>query len=146
MELKLYQTPSADNVLNKTLNEIGVMDIFLKRDVDISSPVLILKTVPAFEYMACNYAEIPALGRFYFIRYIEALGNEIFRLSFECDVLETYRADVLASPAKYMRRIRSGDYGETSLSPTGVVSVTEYESNVTLEPGERAVFNVLRWK
>ncbi|MFV0535095.1 MAG: hypothetical protein ACK5MR_15775 [Cumulibacter sp.] len=146
MDFTLLQNASPDNAINKVLSGETTINIFLKRDVDISSPEIVLKTVSGIDFRAFNYASIPALGRLYFIRSIDNLNNEVFRLNLECDVIETYKAEILACNAKYQRHIAAGDYGETSLSYTGEVEVTEYQSDISLTPSDNAILNVFRWK
>lgn len=146
MDFKLWQNASPDNAINKDLSGETTINIFLKRDVDISSPEIVLKTVSGIDFRAFNYASIPALGRLYFIRSIDSLNNDVFRLNLECDVIETYKAEILASVALVSKPLAAGDYGQLSLNLTGDFEVTNHASDLTLEPGEHAIFNVLRWK
>lgn len=143
MELILYKTESADNVINKTLSAPLVMNINLRRGVDISAPVLRLQL--AVDLSGYNYAHIPDFSRYYFIRNIQSITYNIWELHLECDVLESFKADILASSAKFKKVIASGDYGEMELSLTGEVEVTNYVSNITLEPADNSLLSVLRW-
>ena len=65
MELNLYVVNDSDNVINKELTNKTTINISLKRDVDISSPSLILLDGEGINYSDFNYAEISELGRFY---------------------------------------------------------------------------------
>ena len=58
MELKLYNVSDGDNVINKTKQLVSTHTINLKRDVNISSPVLILTNDLPTGFHGVNYAEI----------------------------------------------------------------------------------------
>lgn len=143
MELILYKTESADNVINKTLSAPLVMNINLRRGVDISAPVLRLQF--AVDLRGYNYAHIPYFLRYYFIRDIQSITYNVWELHLECDVLESYKTDILASKAKFKKVIASGDYGEMELSLTGEVEVTNYVSDITLETADNSLLSILRW-
>ncbi len=145
MILTLSKTLDGDNVINKVLTNSVNLNINLKRDVDIINPVLILMLVAGVDYRDYNYCTISELRRSYFIRSVEVLNERVFSLVCECDYLETYKADILASKAKVMRKIESGDYGETELNFTGEVEITNHESNITLEPFDNSLLTVIRW-
>ena len=145
MELILYKTESADNVINKTLTDPLTMAIKLRRGVDIVAPALRIEYATGVSPNEYNYCHIPDLGRFYFIRDIQSITTSIWELHLECDVLESYKADILASNAKFRKVIGSGDYGETTLSLTGEVSVVDYLSDVTLESADNSILSILRW-
>lgn len=144
MQLIIYKTESADNVINKTLSDPLTMDINLRRGVDISMPVLRLQL--AVDLSDYNYAHIPDFARYYFIRDIQSITYNIWELHLECDVLESYKADILASNAKVRKVIASGDYGETELSLTGEVEVTNHLSDIELELEDNSILSILRWK
>ncbi|HUH46899.1 MAG TPA: hypothetical protein VLZ54_07090, partial [Arenibacter sp.] len=129
--------------INKTLSNPLVMDINLRRGVDISMPVLRLQLVGSLS--GYNYAHIPDFARYYFIRDIQSITHNIWELHLECDVLESYKVDILASNAKFKKVIASGDYGETVLSLTGEVEVTDHVSDITLEPADNSLLSILRW-
>lgn len=131
MQLIIYKTESADNVINKTLTEPLAMDINLRRGVDISAPVLRLQL--AVDLSGYNYAHIPDLNRYYFINDVESVTLDIWQLRLSVDVLETYKADILASNARYMRGIKTGDYFNATLDSNINASVTLYESDKGFE-------------
>ena len=92
--LKLYDTTDSNNTIGKTLTGVLEFDITFKDTFDILTPIVVLKSdVPILK----NYAYIPEFGRYYFITSTQIQPNKIYRLYLECDVLETYKADILAS-------------------------------------------------
>lgn len=141
MELKLYKTLDADNVINKELTDELSLNITLRFDVDVRQPVIPLSRDPVVDYRDYQIAYIPELERYYFIRTVEK--GAVITLNLECDYLETYKEDILTSQAAYVRSIQPGDYGEVSLSETGEVASEYFTSDVILEPGEGTIFSVI---
>ena len=129
MELNLYKCSDGDNVINKTLTEKLTINITLKRDVNITAPQIILMNDNGAFFNQYNYAEIPELGRFYFIDSVTSLNNKMESLSLRCDVLETYKADVLASKARFMRGLKTGDYIAANIDYSVIKTITKIESN-----------------
>lgn len=132
MQLILSKTTDADNVINKTLTGQTTIVVNLKRDVNISSPEIIL-LVDGIDYDEFNYCEMPELGRKYFISAVEILNNRMVKLSLNCDVLETYKADILTSNARLMRNIKTGDYLNTSIEHSFLTTVSLHNSNKGFE-------------
>lgn len=145
MQFKLYELKSADNVINKTIIDPLTMEINLRRGVDIVAPVLRIEYVSDNSLNKYNYCHISDLGRFYFIRDIQSITRNVWELHLECDVLETYKAEILASNAKFRKVIESGDYGETNLALTGEVVVSDHMSDVVLESADNSLLSILRW-
>ena len=129
MELNLYKCSDGDNVINKTLTEKLTINITLKRDVNITAPQIILMNDNGAFFNQYNYAEIPELGRFYFIDSVTSLNNKMESLLLRCDVLETYKADILASKARFMRKLKTGDYINSSIDYSVVKTITRIESD-----------------
>lgn len=146
MQFKLFVCNDSDNVINKALSGEQVLTITLKRDFNIYSPEIILRGDSILNIEAFNYAEIPDLNRKYFIRSVESVGYDLWRLSLETDVLETYKAEILSSDSLVNKAIESGDYGETRLNYTGEVEVGNFVSDVELENFDNSILTVLRWQ
>ena len=132
MELNLYVVNDSDNVINKELTNKVTINISLKRDVDISSPSLILLDGEGIDFSDFNYAEIAELGRFYFVNNVQRLNHKMIQVDLVCDVLETYKADVLASKARFNRAIKTGDYYNASVDQSTLKTITKHESNVSI--------------
>lgn len=133
MQFVLYKTLDADNVINKTLTDEFNIELFLTARTNIINPVLPIEVIEGIELLDYNYCAFPELGRFYFIDSIENINARIFNLSCSCDVLMTYKDEILASNARVMRSLKTGDYynGDsiTNVKPT----ITTHLSNVTLD-------------
>ena len=126
MLITLYKTNDASNVINKTLNNPLNIQIVLRRDFNLSAPELILKQEGQLlrDY---NYCEMVDFGRKYFIDRIENVSNNLWKLILECDVLETYKNEILSANCRFMRKIKSGDYYSGSFE-----SVLEPDSSIYL--------------
>lgn len=142
MQLYLYKTEDSNRVLNKTLKNESLLNINLKRDTDIIRPIIQLMKVIGVDFKQFNYAYIPDLNRFYFINNIESVNNSIDKLYLECDVLETYKDDILASEMTYTTTAGTGDNIITDAN-TGANNITKIDSNITLEDGESIVLTTV---
>lgn len=90
MNCILYYNQSQENKLNKVLTNKGTRTILFLNGVDFLRPIITVKTLPA----DTNYCYVESLGRYYFIKEIRNLKNELFELSLKCDVLVTYKQDI----------------------------------------------------
>lgn len=128
MDLVLYQTLDGNNVINKTLNNSLTISINFKKDTDIVNPEIVLSG----DFRGYNYAHIPDLNRYYFIDSIEQLNLHLVKLSMRCDVLETYKADILNTNCDYQSEAMDGD--NNILVPESIaVNKNLYYSDTTLE-------------
>lgn len=145
MILKLYQVTDGDNVMNKTLSDTPLtLTIRLKRDTDIINPMLILSAIDGVDYNNYNYAKIEELNRFYFIDNATNLNNKRWQLNLSCDVIETYKDEILLSRAKFKRSIRSGDYINTADFDTSIIeSIEVYKSDIILDGIESVILTTI---
>lgn len=132
MKLFLYTINDPENVVNKVLPVPYEMNIRLKSDTDLTNPSILLSSVLGVNYLDFNYCYIPQLERYYFIQSIDSVNAKIWRLTCECDVLMTYKADILASNARLRRNIKNGDYFNASIDNSILKTVSLHNSNVTI--------------
>lgn len=139
MEIILYNIDESENVINKSLVNGKNVDIKLKTKIDIISPeIIVLK-----ENSEYNYIHIPELGRYYFINRKEPLNFKLVRLYLTCDVLETYKNDILKSNARFRRNIKNGDYQNISLDYSNETVSTIFNSDGDEMSGETMVISVI---
>lgn len=143
MDFILCKTQDADNVIGKVGTDAITLDILLKGDVDIKRPSITLVRVAGVDFLDFNYCHIPELEMYYFIRGYDIVSAKLTVLELELDYLETYKAKILASQAKYVRKIRVGDYGDMELDVTGRDSVTDLVSDVALVSSDFAILSLL---
>lgn len=125
MKMYLYHVIDAENVINKNLVNGLEIDINLKASVDLVNPEIVLNG----DFRGYNYAHLPDLNRYYFIDRIEQLNLKLIKLSLSCDVLETYKADILNSNARFKRNIKNGDYQNISIDYSNQTISTNYNSD-----------------
>ena len=92
MIVTFYNNLSNYNVVNKSLEEINILSFTFKENSNILNPALILKN-----YEGGNYCYIKELGRYYFVKDIDLLGNGLFKINCEIDVLMSYKEDIINS-------------------------------------------------
>lgn len=130
MILKLFNTTDSNNTIGKTLINEQTFDITFKETFDIINPIVMLKSdVPILK----NYAYIPEFGRYYFITSIQIQSNKIYKLFLECDVLESFKSDILASKGLVTRSIEGNRFFDGGLNSEVRKEVEVYESELELE-------------
>lgn len=107
------------NVINKDLVNPFTTNITLRNDIDIVNPRLrlyLLSTNDIFQY---NYARLFTsnndINRYYFINEYRSINFELWEVALTCDVLETYKTEILAANCRYMRNIETGDYQQANI-------------------------------
>lgn len=108
MELKLYNTKSSNNTIGKILEDETTLNISFKDIANIQNPVIKIRCNKLINF---NYAYIPHFKKYYFIEQITIESGSIFTLYLKCDLLETYKEDILNS----VGRIRAGSLGNEYL-------------------------------
>lgn len=131
MKITFYFTADGENVINKTLVKGVTIPINLKRDIDILNPVLVLSNRTG-DYIKYNYCFIDKLNRFYFIKTARQINGFLTHLELSCDVLETYKSKILASKARFKRKVLSGDYYDANIDNSVKQTVNTYNGNVTI--------------
>ena len=139
IDLILYTINDGDNVINKNLANGVTVPINLKQGFDIINPDIVLNG----DYRGFNYVHIPSLNRFYFINNVEQLNLRLVKLNMTCDVLETYKADILNSNARFKRNIKTGDFENVSIDYSNKTTLVKHVSNGTPLEGETMIIAVL---
>lgn len=110
MEILLYTTQDADTVMNKTLELKYTIQMEIKDSQNITQPTIALMEYEDMKLDEVNYAYIPDFNRYYFIRSYNVAPNQIYHLALECDVIETFKEEIIQSQADISRVIEEGDY------------------------------------
>ena len=131
MELKLYKTNDDDNVINKDLEFFKSININLKESTDVSNPNLRLK-FNIDDIGKFNYAEIDTFNRKYFMRDIQNINNDVWLVRLECDVLETFKDEILNSYGDITKTIGSGDYQDVTIRANVTKEFMKYDSDIEL--------------
>ena len=111
MNITLYKTKSANNVINKKLvseKNLGNSCI-LADNTSVTSPTLIIGGIKSLDSISdYNYAYIPQCHRYYYINDIIALSGGRVKLVLTVDVLKSYASDILASTQLVIRQKNKG--------------------------------------
>lgn len=91
--LELYKVTNQPNELTKTLNNAVVVNGSFRSEID-SMDVIVEIESNTYDF---NYVHIPSLNKYYFLQNIVHVNAKIIRMLLHCDVLMTYKADILAS-------------------------------------------------
>lgn len=135
IDLILYSINDGDNVINKNLVNGVTIPIHLKQGLDIINPDIVLNG----DYRGFNYAHIPSLNRFYFINNIEQLNLRLVKLNMTCDVLETYKTDILNSKARFKRNIKTGDFENVDIDSSIKKTITLVYSDVKISYDDKII-------
>lgn len=95
MQAVLYNCLSDDHTLNKQLTGGVTFDFIFKDKSDITKPIIIIRT--STDITGYNYVKIPEFDRAYWCT-VETWHENEYVLSCECDVLESFKSDILNTP------------------------------------------------
>jgi len=141
MIIKLFNTTDSNNTIGKTLTDEQTFDVTFKDTFDILNPIVMLKSdVPILK----NYAHIPEFGRYYFVTSIHIQPNKIHKLFLECDVLESFKNDILASYGLVTRSAEGNKFFDGGLNSEVRKEVDIYESELELEFKEEIILVTIR--
>lgn len=139
IDLILYSINDGDNVINKNLVNGVTIPIHLKQGFDIVNPDIVLNG----DYRGFNYAHIPSLNRFYFINNIEQLNLRLVKLNMTCDVLETYKVDILNSNARFKRNIKTGDFENIDIDSSIKETITLIHSDTQISYDNKIIMTTI---
>ena len=132
MIVKFLKNKSEYNTINKDTELIVEKTIALKSECDIVNPYLLLKLDDVL--FLSNYAYIPQFKRYYFITGIEILTKTLVGISLHVDVLESFKADVLAGTVHITESSNADNY-----YPKELDSLTSIESHKFISNKELAL-------
>ena len=127
MQVTFYKTTDNKNVINKVLTNPLTINLNIKEDNPDYAPVLKMVT----DVTGYNYCHIPFFNRFYFVDRVERKG-QIILVGLSCDVLETYKDDILTSNARFKRNLKNGDYMNFNIENSSLKTVDKVNGTVTL--------------
>lgn len=112
MEIKFYKTKSEENRINKVITNEIVLTGELKEECDAVNPALTVSLNPILT--TYNYVYIPAFNRYYFINSWKVV-NKMLVFTLHCDVLMSFKNDILTSKATIIRNKQGNSYISDSL-------------------------------
>lgn len=130
MILKLYNTASEANRINKVLSNETEFDVRLKDKSSVINPIILLKSDT---YISFNYAYIEQFKRYYFVDDVSVFPNKMYLLTLRCDVLTSFKDDILSSYAQIVEQTNSNAYYDSNLKSEVRKEVDTYKSNVSFD-------------
>lgn len=100
IQIKLMRCTAERERLNKTgyIHGSWLCEGNIKDDTNILRPSIVIEKNTPPQENKYNYMQVSAFGeRFYYIEDIEILYNGFWKITAKCDVLYTYRTDILNS-------------------------------------------------
>ena len=91
--LELYKVTNQTNELTKTLNNAVIVNGSFRSELD-SMDVIVEIESDTYDF---NYVHIPSLNKYYFLQNLVHVNAKIIRMQLHCDVLMTYKTDILRS-------------------------------------------------
>ena len=92
MQINFYKNSSEKNKIGKYLSSELTLNGNLRDECSITSPSILVEATSLVDY---NYCYIPEFKRYYFISDITSVRNNLWRVSLKCDVLESFKKDIL---------------------------------------------------
>lgn len=102
MNIVLYKNASDNNTIGKSLSGALTLSGALRDESSVISPSFRLTS--ATNIAQYNYAYIESFGRYYFIKGITVERTGVWTLDLECDVLESFKAEILSLEATLLRQ------------------------------------------
>lgn len=102
IELKLLKTNDPNNKVVKSYDEIATINGVLKNNTSVINPVITIDATSVNwgqnNVFTPNYAYISTFGRYYHIKDIKSISNDLFEISMHVDVLMSWASGLLSSP------------------------------------------------
>ena len=92
MEIDFYKNISEKNKIGKKLLNKLTLNGNLREESSVINPTILVEYSNLSVY---NYAYIPNFNRYYFVSEITSVRNGLWRVSLKCDVLESFKKDIL---------------------------------------------------
>lgn len=99
MNITLYYTSSDNSQMHKSLQQITTIEAHPVDVINVAYPTFKIGSKERETLLNCNYAYIPELHRYYYIRPIGNYNNNNFILSLEVDVLMSFETHIKRLPA-----------------------------------------------
>lgn len=136
MLMKLYTTKTPNNTIGKVLENETEYNIKFKSQADRTKPVVVLMSETMIDF---NYAYIPDFKRYYFVESIEVTPNKIYNISLRCDVLESFKNDILESSGFVNQQTTPNKYYNSDYQTEIKKEVDVIKSNVTLDTAKSTI-------
>lgn len=96
--IKFYYNKSDLKVVSKSLTEKFDISGTIKDKTSIIDPTLLIEG-NLNDISECNYIYIPTFGRYYYIKDIVSVGNNLVEISCHVDVLMSFKTEIKSNTA-----------------------------------------------
>ena len=110
LSIVLQRNNSENNKIDKNITNLYTLNGVLRSDCSIIDPIIVFDTssIQNFDVRTINYCTISAFGRSYYIRNIESVRTNLWRIQCHVDVLKSFSAQIKANKA-IVKRAESGN-------------------------------------
>ena len=131
MNISFGVTTSEKRQLDKTVSYSVNLSGTLRNETNVVNPTIVVEANVS-TLAACNYMDIPAFGRKYFITDIRSISDKLCEVSGHCDVLSTFKEGIRANNAIIGRSATKGNWNLYLNDP--MLKVTN-KSNIITKTG-----------
>lgn len=104
----LYNYKGHPNTLNKTLTQVGEINVTLRPELNTNTPQI--KVVNPPQMYTYNYVFIPEFGKYYFVSNYKFIGGNTYLLNLQIDLLQTYKDNILKGSGLVVESDKSNPY------------------------------------
>lgn len=130
IEIHLHQTNSDPRTLKKTISEPTILMGTLREGTSILNPTILINSGTMFGW---NYCYIPSTRRYYFITDVRLQNKNLYEISLKCDVLMTYKNEILGLTTKVARAESAYDWtiSDTFIEPKSYAIIGAYSGKIS---------------
>lgn len=132
-EAIFYKMSSDRKKINKTLGNViaDINTIKIKTPCSVMNPsIQVSASAIGTEWVSINYVKIPEYGRYYFVENITSENYDILTIELKCDVLMSYRDQIMQSQFQILRAQHNYDkYFIDTQIPLKASRKLDYDSN-----------------
>lgn len=144
MIIDFYLMSEDRNKIGKTLTVLKTINAESNvKDLSLIDTVLFLSTMSVDEIKNYNYLYIHELNRYYFIENVSVTITGLYKLQLHCDLLETYKNDILDSFALINQTGNNNKYYDGGYLSQSNYDVDIYKSNKVFNSAKTLVITTL---
>ena len=144
MIIDFYLMSEDRNKIGKTLTVLKTITAESNvKDLGLIDTVLFLSTMSVDEIKNYNYLYIHELNRYYFIENVSVTITDLYKLQLHCDLLETYKNDILNSFALINQTGNNNKYYDGGYLSQSNYDVDIYKSNKVFNSAKTLVLTTL---
>lgn len=144
MIIDFYLMSEDRNKIGKTLTVLKTINAESNvKDLSLIDTVLFLSTMSVDEIKNYNYLYIHELNRYYFIENVSVTITGLYKVQLHCDLLETYKNDILDSFALINQSGNNNKYYDGGYLSQSNYDVDIYKSNKVFNSAKTLVITTL---